>query len=724
MSGEDHVISNSQTEEGTEMECTSARRLDSCNASQSNAPIEKVGQKDWEPKVGMIFETWSDAYHFYCEYAKNVGFSVRIQGGNKSKSGVFKNRLFVCSFEGHRAFDKRRIHVKYRRDNRRTGCEAQLTIVLQDNGKYCVSKFEGTHNHPVLNPRISHMLRTQGKVTVADATHSKLSNSPGIHPKPKLILPKPTLESVNKQAGEFQNLGLTHADYNNYLLAKRKRGMSVGGEQVERLQNLEFSHGDYNNYLDAKRKREMEKGGAGVILKYFEKMQEESRSSFHSIQLDATDQITNIFWADARMVVDYNCFGDVVCFDTTFRTNDEEPLFALFLGVNHHKQTVIFGAALLYDETINSFKWVFQSFLKAMSGKQPKTVLTDQDAAITNVIKQIFPEAGHRFCIWHIHQNAIKRLATIFSSSSSFEKDFSRCIYECEEEEGFFAAWNELLIKYDLKENIWLQGLFEVKKKWALPYGRNQFCADMKSTQRSENIDNSWRGYLKLASTLSQIFKQFEKAVANCRLKELEMDIKMSQSVSHLPFPIQMLKQVASIYTPTVYKVFEKEYSEALDSVILSKVEAGTTIKYRVKYCNRPYEHVVTFDSSNLAIVCSCKKFEFVGIVCSHALYILLERQVKLLPPQYILKRWTRYAKYGPLIDYRGCAIELEPNVGYSMMFKELQRVCGEASARAAEDKKAFLFLLDVYKHARQGLEEILKNRSAPEYGVDLSSFF
>ena len=33
------------------------------------------------------------------------------------------------------------------------------------------------------------------------------------------------------------------------------------------------------------------------------------------MQLDNDDQITNIFWADARMVIDYVYFGDVT-FDT------------------------------------------------------------------------------------------------------------------------------------------------------------------------------------------------------------------------------------------------------------------------------------------------------------------------------------------------------------------------------------------------------------------------
>ena len=102
--------------------------------------------------------------------------------------------------------------------------------------------------------------------------------------------------------------------------------------------------------------------------------------------------ITNIFWADSHSVSDYHLFGDVVCFAMTHRTNEYgRP----FVGVNHHKQTIVFGVVLLYDETAKSFKWLFETFLSAMSGKQPKTILTNPFAAMASAILDVFPETSH-----------------------------------------------------------------------------------------------------------------------------------------------------------------------------------------------------------------------------------------------------------------------------------------------------------------------------------------
>ena len=148
--------------------------------------------------------------------------------------------------------------------------------------------------------------------------------------------------------------------------------MQVGGRE-----NLGFLDVDYKNYVHSKRRMALKKGDGRAVIEYFLKMQLENSSYFCSVQLDDDDLIMNIFWVDARSVVDYGHFGDVICFDTTYRTNTYDRPFAPFVGVNHHKQTIIFGTALLYDETVKSFKWLFATCLSAMSGKQRRTIFID-----------------------------------------------------------------------------------------------------------------------------------------------------------------------------------------------------------------------------------------------------------------------------------------------------------------------------------------------------------
>jgi zinc finger SWIM domain-containing protein 3 len=59
---------------------------------------------------------------------------------------------------------------------------------------------------------------------------------------------------------------------------------------------------------------------------------------------------------------------------------------------------VIFGAELLYDETIESFKWLFGSFLDAHAGKKPRSIFTDQDPAMAKVLGEMMLETWHGLC--------------------------------------------------------------------------------------------------------------------------------------------------------------------------------------------------------------------------------------------------------------------------------------------------------------------------------------
>ena len=55
---------------------------------------------------------------------------------------------------------------------------------------------------------------------------------------------------------------------------------------------------------------------------------------------------------------------------------------AVFVGVNNHLQSTIFGVALMGDETEESFKWVFSTFVRCMRGKQPICILTGMSSVI------------------------------------------------------------------------------------------------------------------------------------------------------------------------------------------------------------------------------------------------------------------------------------------------------------------------------------------------------
>lgn len=75
--------------------------------------------------------------------------------------------------------------------------------------------------------------------------------------------------------------------------------------------------------------------------------------------------------------------------------------FATFVGINHHRQPVLLGCACAFvaDEYEESFTWLFETWVQAMSGCQLMSIIADQEKAIQKAIVQVFPRIHHRFSI-------------------------------------------------------------------------------------------------------------------------------------------------------------------------------------------------------------------------------------------------------------------------------------------------------------------------------------
>ena len=113
-----------------------------------------------------------------------------------------------------------------------------------------------------------------------------------------------------------------------------------------------------------------------------------------------------------KMIIDYAQFRDVITFDTTFGTNKQyRP--CVFVGFNQFRETIIYGAALMFHETCPSFTWIFEAFLAAHNRKKPRTIYTDQDTTMGNVVGKVFTKASHGLCTFHIMQNVVKHLCNV-----------------------------------------------------------------------------------------------------------------------------------------------------------------------------------------------------------------------------------------------------------------------------------------------------------------------
>ncbi|KAL5579217.1 hypothetical protein UlMin_011659 [Ulmus minor] len=122
--------------------------------------------------------------------------------------------------------------------------------------------------------------------------------------------------------------------------------------------------------------------------------------------IDEEDQLCHIFWSDSGCQRDYMCFSNVLAFDTTYRSNAFNKPLVMFIGVNNHFCTCVFGFSLLLNENIDNYKWVLETFLDCMHSKQPTVIVTDGNTAMKAAISPCFPDSTHRLYGWHLSTNA------------------------------------------------------------------------------------------------------------------------------------------------------------------------------------------------------------------------------------------------------------------------------------------------------------------------------
>ncbi|KAL4294038.1 hypothetical protein AHAS_Ahas18G0188100 [Arachis hypogaea] len=181
--------------------------------------------------------------------------------------------------------------------------------------------------------------------------------------------------------------------HNNGLPTSKITGLMVG--QAGGYANVGFTKKDLDNHIERTRHAKLIGGDSNATISYL--LVKADVDPMTMARYSATDEsrLANLFWVDGICRADYQCFGDVLAFDTAYRKNKYRRSLVIFSGCNHHHQTCIFGFALIEDEQTTRYTWLLQNFLEVMLNKSPSVVVTDGDEAMKAAIQEIFPNVTY-----------------------------------------------------------------------------------------------------------------------------------------------------------------------------------------------------------------------------------------------------------------------------------------------------------------------------------------
>ncbi|KAJ0956638.1 putative transcription factor FAR family [Helianthus annuus] len=561
----------------------------------------------------MEFSSIEQAYVFYQTYAKKAGFSAR-KGGEHHVGGIIRSKYFVCSKEGHKpqAFDDNysKLSKPYKRRNRptiRTGCKAQIKLCSTDGVLFKVDKFVQSHNHSFVCPKDMHLLPAY--------RHLSETQEEMIWELGTLNLgPVKAFNIMRKRYGGFENVGATKDDCKNF----RARIHSYIGQ---------YDADMVINRLTDKKK---------FMVDY---------SFFHSV--DENKRLTGLFWADGLCKRNYAEFGDVISFDATFKTNKYKMVFVPFTGIDNHCRNVTLGAGLLASESIESYKWLLQSFLNSF-GKQPNVVVTDQDPAMKQAIEAVFDKSRHRLCMWHIMKKLADKVGHQLCNNEDFKRRMCDIVWtDSITPEMFEREWKLIMIDFGLTENKWLDDMFCMRSSWIPAFYRHEPMSGlMRTTSRSESENHFFCQVANSQLTLVEFFNHFDGAMDIQRFNHRKND-HISRNTVPGNFSESTLEDDAmKIYTRSIFADQQAELQGTLSEClpIETKIEEPfLRISMKdwkahgdglLEVCFKKGEDVIA--------LCTCRRFEQYGLLCKHIYFVFKMFKVKEIPNKYVMRRWTK----------------------------------------------------------------------------------
>jgi hypothetical protein len=441
----------------------------------------------------------------------------------------------------------------------------------------------------------------------------------------------------------------------------RKSGISTTriygyfAAQAGGYENLGYSRRDMYNEEFKQRGRSSDADGALDFLKGL-CSKDEMMYWRHTIKEDGTLQ--HLFWSDGVSRMDYSLFGDVLAFDATYRKIRYNTPLVIFSGVNHHNQSVIFGSAIVGDETEETYVWLLQNFVEAMEGKLLVSVITDGDLAMRNAIRRVFPNAHHRLCAWHLIRNASSNI-----KKTDFVTKFKHCLLGDFDVDEFERKWNALVCEFGLEENIWMLEMYRKRKMWATAHIRGNFFAGFRTTSRCEGLHSEFGKYVTVRSNLLDFLQQFFRWLSFMRYREIEADYSSSYGEVVLQTQHKSLESsAASLYTRSIFRLFRPVLERACRCKVVGVVQNGSIFTYTVyKYPREDIEWSVSYCEEKLKFECCCKRFETLGIACEHVMSVLIYLNIVSMPDCLVLNRWTKSAKAEVNATNANCSNQRDP---------------------------------------------------------------
>ncbi|XP_047961987.1 protein FAR1-RELATED SEQUENCE 5-like [Salvia hispanica] len=210
--------------------------------------------------------------------------------------------------------------------------------------------------------------------------------------------------------------------------------------------------------------------------------------------------------------------------------------------------------------------------------------------------------------------------------SEELKKELNACVWsELIEPDAFEESWHAIMERYGLANNDWFSSMFASRKFWVPAFFRDfPMNSLIKTTSLSESQNGFFKRYSKCRANLMLFYMNYNHALEAQRSNSAKLEYYDSTKVPILRTELEIEKHASTIYSGMSTNRENEVYN------INDKDSNSWTVTYSI---------------GDDTYLCGCKKFERLGLLCSHIFCVLKYKFVKLIPENLRGWRWLKFVK-------------------------------------------------------------------------------
>ncbi|XP_022032939.1 protein FAR-RED IMPAIRED RESPONSE 1-like [Helianthus annuus] len=248
-------------------------------------------------------------------------------------------------------------------------------------------------------------------------------------------------------------------------------------------------------------------------------------------------------------------------------------MFVPFTGVDNHYRNVTLGAAIIGNETAETYSWLLNAFRQAF-GRAPPVIVTDQDPTMRKAIQDTWPESRHGLCMWHIIDKLTTKVGANLCNSTDFKKRLCDIVWtDALLPEQFETEWGVILTDFNLVNHEWLQSIYEIRDTWIPTYYRDEHMSGlMRTSSRSESENHFFGQFCNPNCTLVEFLGHFDFAIEAQRYEHRKNDHDTRHTNPQIFAKEFVLEQqAANIFTRTIFFDAQLEIQTAIHKCGIGK---------------------------------------------------------------------------------------------------------------------------------------------------------